>query len=127
MGTAPDGTKQGYMQTKGSTIQATIARIESNTCWKAKKAKKSWEELYPRTAIACFFVAKCDVSEIPLDELHAALPAFKWYLLSNGFGIYSIDYTQDFSGVLDLKVLVHFLQEYGGFREKGGFAGALEE
>ena len=39
----------------------------------------------------------------------------------------AIDYTQDFSGVLDRKGLVHFLQESGGFREKGGPAVALEE
>ena len=72
-------------------------------------------------------MAKCHVSEIPLDKLHAALPAFERHLLPHGFGIYSIDYTQDFSGVLDHKALVHFLQEFEGFREKGEFAAALEE
>ena len=47
--------------TKNSTTRATIARIESDTCW---KAKKSWEELHLRTAIAGFMVAKSDMSRI---------------------------------------------------------------
>ncbi|MEW8688307.1 MAG: hypothetical protein AB2556_21050 [Candidatus Thiodiazotropha sp.] len=47
---------------------------------------------------------KVDVSEVPIDELQASLPAFERQLLAHGYGLYSIDYTQGFSGVLDREV-----------------------
>ena len=106
--------KREYMQTaivhtvatgnlRSSTIRATIAKIEKDTFY---KAKRKWKEIHPQTEIAGYFVAKCDVSEVPLDELHGGLHVFEKCLEGYGYGIYSIDYTQDFSGVLDRKALV---------------------
>ena len=109
----------GEGNAESSTIRATIARIEKNTSY---KAKKSWFELHPGKEVAGYFVAKCDVSEVSLEELHRALPVFERSLVGgSGYGIYSIDYTQDFSGVLDRKALVSFL----GFETAGNFCTAI--
>ena len=70
-------------------------------------------------------LAKVDVSEIPIDELQAFLPAFERLLLAHGYGLYCIDYTQDFSGVLDREVLVDCLCASEGFREQGDLAYAM--
>ena len=101
-----------------STIRATIAKIEKNTL---HKAKRKWAQIHPQKKIAGYFVAKCDVSEVPLEELHSGLHVFETCLENYGYGIYSIDYTQDFSGVLDRKALVDHL----GFRKAGDFCTAI--
>ena len=135
-GTAPDDTNHGHIETnivhtiadrnnvKGSTIRATIARIESDTY---SKARKAWERIFPAEEPAGFFIAKVDVSEIPLDELQEALPTFERLLLAQGNGIYSIDCIQDFSGTLDQEALVSFLRKEQGFRDKGSFATTIGE
>lgn len=124
--------KRGYMQTSivhtvaernesaSSTIRATISRIEKDTLY---RAKKSWLEKNKEKKIAGAFVAKCDVSEVPLEDLHNGLEIFEKYLEGFGYGIYSIDYTQDFSGVLDREYLVQNL----GFQKEGEFCEAIEE
>ena len=65
------------------------------------------------------------MSEIPMDELQASLPAFECLLLAQGYGLYCIDYTQDFSGVLDREALVDHLCASEGFREQGNLASAI--
>ena len=123
--------KRGYMQTslvhtvaagdtRSSTIRATIARIEKDTLY---KANRKWKEIHPQKEIAGYFVAKCDVSEVPLEELHSGLHVFEKCLVGYGYGIYSIDYTQDFSGVLDRQALVDNL----GFRRARDFCTAIDE
>lgn len=109
----------GEGKAESNTICATIARIEKNTSY---KAKRSWFELHPGKEVAGYFVVKCDVSEVSLEELHRVLPVFERSLVGgSGYGIYSIDYTQDFSGVLDCKALVGFL----GFETAGNFCTAI--
>ncbi|MEW8688581.1 MAG: hypothetical protein AB2556_22435 [Candidatus Thiodiazotropha sp.] len=71
-----------YMQTSivhmltihggGRAILSTIARIESDT---DEKAKKAWQGQHPGAKQVG--VAKVDVSEVPMAELQAALPAFE--------------------------------------------------
>ena len=134
MGKAPDGNSRGHIQTnivhtlaarentEGSAIRETVARIEFDT---DQKAKTEWRRLYPGAETAGLFVAKVDVSEIPMDELQASLPAFERQLLAHGYGLYSIDYTQDFSGVLDREKLVDHLCAFEGFREQGDLAAAM--
>ena len=75
---------------EGVAIRATVSRIEFDT---DKKAQEKWRELYPETEPAGLFVTKVDVSEIPMVELQASLPAFERLLLANGYGLYCIDYT----------------------------------
>ena len=111
------GTEQG-----GGTIRETVARIERDT---GQKALGRWLEAYPGAEQVGLFVAKVDVSEIPMAELQAALPAFEAQLLGLGFGLYSIDYTQDFSGVLDRPAAVAHLCAHRGFREQGDLAEAM--
>ena len=121
--------KRDYMQTAivhtvavgnpgSSTIRATIVKIEKDTF---HNAKRKWGEIHPQKKIAGYFVAKCDVSEVPLEELHGGLHVFEKCLEGYGYGIYSIDYTQDSSGVLDRKALVGHL----GFRNAGDFCTAI--
>ena len=100
---------------EGSAIRATVSRIEFDT---NKKAQAKWRELYPETEPAGTFLAKVDVSEIPMDELQASLPAFERLLLAHGYSLYCIDYTQDFSGVFDWEALVDHLCASEGFRNK---------
>ena len=101
------GQNRGYMQTSivhtirldgTSTIRSTIQRIERDT---NEMAKNRWKELYPKECIYGVFVAKVDMSEVPIEGLQEKLPDFQRQLLAHGYGIYSIDYTRDFSGTLD--------------------------
>ncbi|MEW8686687.1 MAG: hypothetical protein AB2556_12810 [Candidatus Thiodiazotropha sp.] len=133
-GAAPDGTTRGHIQTnivhtlatrenaEGGAIRTSVSRIEFNT---DKKAQAKWRELYLETEPAGLFVAKVDESKIPMDELQASLSAFERLLLAHGYGLYCIDYTQDFSGVLDRKALEAHLCASEGFREQGDLAAAM--
>jgi hypothetical protein len=109
----------GY--TTGSTIRATVANIEAKT---NRAAKTKWMEIYDKEPEA-LFLAKVDVSEIPIEKLQTMLPFFEKCLLPQGYCIYSIDYTQDFSGVLDRKTLVEYLGKTHNFREQGDFYSAM--
>lgn len=134
IGTTTDGTSRGNIQTNivhtlatrentvGGSIRQTLDRIETDT---NQKALARWRELYPGTEPAGIFVAKMDVSEIPMHELQDSMPAFERLLLAHGYGLYSIDYTQDFSGVIDRKTLVEHLCELEGFREQGDLGTAM--
>ena len=104
-----------------STIASTIARIEKET---GSAARENWERQHP-SSIYGMFVAKLDVSEIPIDLLHNILPTFEERLRAIGYGIYSIDYTRDFSGTLDRPALVRYLVDTHEFREQGTFAEAM--
>ncbi|MEW8688768.1 MAG: hypothetical protein AB2556_23370, partial [Candidatus Thiodiazotropha sp.] len=128
MWTAPDGATCGHIQSivhtlatlddaEGGAIRATV----SDT---GKKAQAKWPELYPGTEPAGLFVAKVDVSEIPMDELQASLPAFERLLLAHS-GLYCVDYTQDFSGVLDREALMDHLCASEGFHKQGDLASAM--
>ena len=81
-------TLSAKASTESSTIRSTIARIERET---EERAKKNW--LRQHSDIYGLFVAKLDVSEIPIAKLHEILPIFEERLVANGYGIYSIDYT----------------------------------
>ena len=88
-----------------SIIRSTIERIEKETdCC----AKKNWQRQHTNP-IHALFVAKMDVSEIDIQKLHDILPTLEERLQAQGYGIYSIDYTRDFSGTLDRKKLVEYL------------------
>ncbi|MEW8688733.1 MAG: hypothetical protein AB2556_23195 [Candidatus Thiodiazotropha sp.] len=58
----------------GGAILSTIARIESDT---DEKAKKAWRGQHPGAEPVGLFVAKVDMSEVPMAELQATLPAFE--------------------------------------------------
>ena len=98
---------------KGSKIQETIAKIESETRQRAsdtgQRARKQWKKLFPEKEVYAYFVAKIDVSEVEIAHLQERLPMLARLLESRGDGTYQIDYTQDFSGVVDRKALVDHL------------------
>ena len=56
---------------EGGAIRATVSRIEYDT---DKKAQAKWRELYPDTEAAGLFMAKVDVSEIPMHYENKAYP-----------------------------------------------------
>ena len=74
-------------------------------------ARRRWNELYPNENPAAYFVAKVDVSELPMEKLQKGLPAMRRLLMSVGCGLYQIYYTQDFSGTLVRPALVQHLVE----------------
>ena len=43
-------------------------------------------------------MAKIDVSDVSMRELQQVLPQIEWSLCAVGYGLYSIDYTQNFLG-----------------------------
>ena len=102
MGMAPDGTTRGHIQTnivhtlatrdnaEGGAIRATVSRIEFDT---DKKAQAKWRELLPVTEPVGLFVAKVDVSEIPMDDVghgqireNNLLASSRWRLQALGAG-----------------------------------------
>ncbi|MEW8689135.1 MAG: hypothetical protein AB2556_25215 [Candidatus Thiodiazotropha sp.] len=60
-----------------------------------------------------------------MDQLQVSLPAFERLLLAHGYGLYCIDYTQDFSWVLDQEALVDHLCASEGFHEQDNLAAAM--
>ena len=95
---------------EGSKILVTIAKIESDT---GQRARKQWKKLLSEKEVYAYFVAKIDVSEVEIAHLQECLPMLARLLESRGDGTYQIDYTQDFSGVVDRKALVDHLQANG--------------
>ena len=95
---------------KGSKIVETIAKIERDT---EQRARKQWKKLFPEKEVCAYFVAIIDVSEVEIAHLQECLPKLARLLESRGDGTYQMDYTQDFSGVVDRKALLAHLQANG--------------
>ena len=92
-----------------------IAKIENNT---GQRARRQWKKLFPeKEAYACF-VVKIDVSEIKITHLQERLSTLARLLESRGDSMYEIDYTQDFSGMVDRNALVSHLLA-NGFKRQG--------
>ena len=96
-----------------SSILKTVVEIEKKT-----PIRKKWEERTLKKAFGVF-VAKVDVSNIPIQELQKYTPELEKSLFANGYYIYCVDYTRDFSGTMDKKELIAYLLEDGDFREEG--------
>ena len=102
-----------------SRIVAKVEKIEKETGY---RNRRRWDELHPQEGAVGYFVAKVDVSELEIEQLQKGLPAMRRLLGTVGFGLYQIDYTQDFSGVLDRPALVQHLAGTHGFFHQGDFA-----
>ena len=98
----------------GVKIQSTIAKIERDRMAAARSAWKKRNKSEPYGV----FVTKIDVSNVSINELQKALPQIQRSLHSFGCGLYSIDYTHDFSTALDRKALVEHQCKAHGFRVK---------
>ena len=66
------------------------------------------------------FVVKIDVSEIEITHLQERLSTLARLLESCGDSMYEIDYTQDFSGMVDRNALVSHLLANGFKRQESG-------
>ena len=89
----------------GKTIEA-IERKSNNECI------DQWRYITNEDPTACF-VAKLDVSKVPIQKLHRHLHTFQKHLLAIGYNLYCVDYTQDFSGTLSRTNLISFLMSQG--------------
>ena len=97
----------------------TVEKLEKETGY---QALHRWEELHPQEEAVGYFIAKLDVSELDMEQLQKGLPAM-WHLLGTvRFALYQIDYTQDFSGVLDHPALAHHLVDTHEFSRQGDVA-----
>ena len=103
------------------TICNTIRKIEEATDGRTRRrwleadniGEAYTERLEDQNAVVAVFVAKVDLSEYSLEETRVFLPRVQRYLEGVSFGIFSIDYTQDFSGTLDRGMLVGHLESIG--------------
>ena len=96
-----------YANSRSSRIIETVEKIEKKKTGYC--ARRRWNELYQNENPAAYFVAKVDVSELPMEKLQKGLPAMRRLLMSVGCGLCQIDYTQDFSGTLVRPALVQHL------------------
>ena len=100
------------------TILETVERIEKNT-----KVLEIWKEYNDQEDVPpAVFVVKVDVSAIPTETIQKNTHELETKLLGIGFGIFSIDYTQDYSGTMQRSKMVEYLTKEKGFipEEKGG-------
>lgn len=80
----------GEGKVESSIICVIIVRIEKNIFY---KVKRSWFGFYLGKEVVGYFVVKCDVFEVFLEELYRVLLVFERFLVrGGGYGIYSIDY-----------------------------------
>jgi len=104
-----------------STIRKTVAEIEKTNNLRELFVEEHLEEP------AGIFLAKVDVSELEIDVVLSNLHTLDKHLRPYLFGLYSIDYTQDFSGTLDRKTLVAYLVDKMDFRTQGDFFSAIQD
>ena len=102
-----------------SRILETVQQIKAGEGY---RTRLRWNELYPDAEEAAYFVAEVDVSELELGVLQKGLPAMQRLPEAMGFGVYQIDYTQDFAGTLDREALVRHLVHEHEFARQGEFA-----
>ena len=100
----------------GGKICETIQAIEAGS---GGKLEREWRAQHGGADPIAYFVAKLDVSELPIAVLHAGLQQFQRLLSANCMGLYQLDYTQDLSGTLDRPELVRHLKEAHRFYRQG--------
>ena len=101
---------------QNSNILKTIAEIE-----KKQPTRKKWEEITLSQAFAVF-VVKVDVSNIPIQELQKYINELEKLLFTNGYYIFCVDYTRDFSGTMDKEELINYLLEEENFKMEGEYS-----
>ena len=91
----------------GGVVGSTVAEIERRV-----PNREAWKELYGEDP-AAIFVCKVGCSELAIQQVEEGIELFGKLLQRHCMGIYSIDYTQDFSGTLDRPALVDRLHSLG--------------
>jgi len=87
------------------TVKRNKGRRTSRTlhAWKKNCGREGKEQLA--------ILAKIGASEIPAEVLQVGILSFLDGMSPWGFGLYSVDYMQDFSGVLDCPTLLQHLMD----------------
>ena len=108
---------------KGGIVRETInsLEIEQNTL-------DRWKEYNSKDEAFAIVIIKIDVSALPITAIEENFREFRNRLYYMGAALYSIDYTQDFSGTMQREKLMEYLieeeffevQNYGGGGYKTG-------
>ena len=91
-------------------MRNTVSKIEEN-----KKIKEKWIKYHNGKEPVALVVAKIDFSTVSIETIEDKLPEFEARLFSMGAFLFSLDYTQDFSGTLKREDLVKYLCEEKDF------------
>ena len=108
----------------GSTIRSTLAKIEKDT---NAVARTTWKKTVWRHRTVRGGRGKDRRLRYIDGQTPTALSQIERNLLAFGYVIYSIDYTQDFSGVLDRKALGQYLCNVHEFRERDKLYSAMKD
>ena len=96
-----------------SIILNTIKKIEKN-----KPLLPAWQEHNANEEPETAFVVKVDVSNVPIEKIEENIQELEKNLNSRHYGLYSVDYTQDYSGTLQKETIEEYYTEILGFRKQ---------
>ena len=102
-------------------VVATVDKIEARG-----QVLKKWKKIFCEEPYG-IVVMKIDVSGYDISDIHENISSFERILGNHNMGLYSIDYTQDFSGTLDRNALVEHLTQNHGFYIQGTFLDAMQK
>ena len=97
---------------KEGVILSTINKIEQNI-----DVKKQWEKRTTKKPFGVF-VVKVSVSNIPISQIEKHILELQQNLFTIGYYIFSVDYTQDFSGTLHKEEVIEYLCKRDDFRKE---------
>jgi hypothetical protein len=109
-----------HVSTSNKISVECLEKIQQIEKMPGREVLSSWKKLWIEDEPGEYIVAKVDVSEMDIEELHHNLPLLERLLHNVGYGIYCIDYTQDFSGTMVCKNLIEHLQTKYGIEEESG-------
>ena len=101
------------LDSKNSNIVKTI-----NTMEKKKNVRENWTYIKGQEPKAIIEL-KVDLSNVPIEDLEDNFVLFERELFANGFYIYCVDYTKDFSGTLSKTKLIDYLYYNCNFKMEG--------
>ena len=101
------------IDSKNSNIVKTVNQIEIK-----KNVRENWEYIKGQEAKAIIEL-KIDVSNVLMEDLEENFIVFERELFANGFYVYCVDYTKDFSGTLSKTKLIDYLRFNFDFKMQG--------
>ena len=101
------------INSKNSNIVKTIKQIE-----KKKNVRESWKFIKGQEPKGIIEL-KIDLSNVSMEDLEENFVLFERELFANGFYIYCIDYTKDFSGTMSKTELIDYFCNNFNFRKEG--------
>ena len=101
------------IDSKNSNIVRTIKQIE-----KKKNVRENWKFIKGQDPKGIIEL-KIDLSNVSMEDLEENFVLFERELFANGFYIYCIDYTKDFSGTMSKTKLIDYLSNNFNFKMQG--------